>query len=104
MRTVLTAVGGLDSPGLSAFRYLSSFQCLLYERRANPVALEVCFDADGRLVEAIDRRGDEPDIWSLRDDPMRSTIRVDRLLVDKLLVRMGVPPRLIRQAHAQEAG
>ena len=101
MRGVLTAVGDLDSPSLSAFRVLSGFQCLLYRRNQNPVALEVCFDSGGRLVEAIDRREEESRIWSLRDDPERSTIRVDRLLVDKLLIRMGVPPRLIDEAHAR---
>jgi hypothetical protein len=102
MRRVLERVGPLASPRLSAFRYLKTFQCLLYERSGNPVALELCFAADGRLIEAIDRTGDDrPRIWSLRDDPSRSTIRVDRAEVDRLLVRMGVPARLIEAAHAQ---
>jgi len=102
MRTVLTAVGRLDNPTLKSFRVLVSFQCLLYERGGSPVALEVCFDPAGRLVEAIDRRGDEPRIWSLRDDPTRSTIRVDRSEVDRLLEREGVPRRLI-EAYAPRA-
>lgn len=102
MRGVLERVGPLASPSLSAFRYLKSFQCLLYERGGNRVALELCFDADGRVIEAIDRTGDGgPRIWSLRDDPSRSTIRVDRAEVDRMLVRMGVPTRLIEAAHAQ---
>jgi len=99
MGEVLTAVGPLDGPTLSAFRYLQNFQCLAYRRSRNPLALELCVDAEGRVVEAIDRRSDEPKIWSLRDDPTRSTLRVDRGEVDRLLVRMGVPPRLIRAAH-----
>jgi hypothetical protein len=103
MRGVLAAVGPLDSPGLSAFRYLTNFQCVLYERGGNRVALELCFDADGRLIEAIDRRSGDPEIWSLRDDPSRSTIRVDRAVVDRLLVRMGVPQRLIDVVHARGA-
>jgi hypothetical protein len=100
MRTVVAAVGPLDNGTLKAFRLLSQFQCLLYERGGNPVALELCFDVPGRVVEAIDRRGDEPRIFSLRDDPTRSTIRVDRQEVDRLLLREGVPQRLIEAAHA----
>jgi hypothetical protein len=91
MRGVLTAVGPLDSPSLTAFRYFNTFQCLVYRRERIRLALELCFDGDGRLIEAIDRRSGEPRIWSLRDDPTRSTIRVDRAEVDRLLMRMGVP-------------
>jgi hypothetical protein len=102
MRRVLAAVGPLDSPSLKAFRYLTSFQCLLYERNGNPVALELCVDERGRVVEAIDRRGSgDPEISSLRDDPGRSTVRVDRAEVDRLLVKEGVPQRLIDFVHAQ---
>jgi hypothetical protein len=101
MQRVLDAVGPLDSPSLKAFRFLRSFQCLLYERNGNPVALELCFDETGRLVEAIDRRGSgDPTISSLRDDPGRATIRADRREVDRLLIRTGVPPRLIAAVHA----
>ena len=92
LERVRAAVGPLDSDTLKAFRYLSRFHCLLYERGANPFALELCVDVRGRLVEAIDRRGGEPAIWSLRDDPTRSTIYLDRREVDRLLHRMGVPP------------
>jgi hypothetical protein len=104
MRRVLEAVGPLDSPTLKAFRYLTSFQCLLYERKGNPVALELCVDTEGRLVEAIDRRSGDPEISSLRDDPTRSTIRLDRAEVDRLLMLQGVPRRLIEEAHARGAG
>ena len=100
MGRVLAAVGPLDSDSLSAFRYLKNFQCLLYRREVNQVALELCFDVEGRVIEAIDRRSGDPRIWSLRDDPERSTIRVDRAEVDRLLMRMGVPRRLIDAAHA----
>jgi hypothetical protein len=103
MRRVLEAVGPLDSPTLKAFRYLTNFQCLLYERKGNPVALELCVDPDGRLVEAIDRRSGDPKISSLRDDPTRSTIHLDRAQVDRLLMLQGVPRRLIEEAHARAA-
>ncbi len=91
MRRVLETVGPLDNPSLTAFRYFNTFQCLVYRRSGVRLALEVCFDGDGRLIEAIDRRSGESRIWSLRDDPTRSTIRVDRVEVDRLLERMGVP-------------
>lgn len=91
MRSVLEAVGPLDNPSLTAFRYFNTFQCLVYRRAGRRLALELCFDGDGRLIEAIDRRSGEPAIWSLRDDPTRSTILVDRVEVDRLLERMGVP-------------
>jgi hypothetical protein len=91
MRDVLAAVGPLDNPSLTAFRYFNTFQCLVYRRERLRLALELCFDGDGRLIEAIDRRSGESRIWSLRDDPKRSTIRVDRVEVDRLLMRMGVP-------------
>ena len=96
MRGVVAAVGSLDSPTLRGFRVLARFDCLLYERGRNDFALEVCVDDDGRVVEAIDRRGaGDPHIWSLRDDPMSSEVHVDRALVNRLLLRMGVPQRLL---------
>ena len=91
MAKVRAAVGPLDSDTLEGYRYLSGFQCLVYERGRNAFALELCVDSRGRLVEAIDRRSGEPRIWSLRDDPSRSTIRLDRREVDRLMHRMGVP-------------
>lgn len=99
MREVLEAVGPLDAPTLSGFRYFQNFQCLAYRRGRNRLALEICVDGAGRVVEAYDRRSGGRRIWSLRDDPTRSTLRVDRQEVDRLLVRMGVPPDLIRAAH-----
>ena len=87
MRSVLETVGPLDSPELRGFRILANFQCLVYERGRNDFALEVCVDPDGRVVEAIDRRDGTPEVWSLRDDPTRSDVRVDRAQVDELLDR-----------------
>lgn len=95
MQTVLAAVGELDNPSLSAFRVLDDFRCVLYKRGRNPFALELCVDREGRLVETIDRRSGSPEIRSLRDDPTRSTIRIDRCGIDRLLRRMGVPGRFL---------
>jgi hypothetical protein len=92
MRGVVAAVGPLDSPSLSAFRHNLNFDCLLYKRNGNPFALELCVDHRSRLIEAIDRRGEDPRIWSLRDDPGRSTISIDRGEVDRLVARMTEEP------------
>jgi hypothetical protein len=85
-------VGPLDSPSLDAFRLLNQFSCLLYERDGNRFALELCVDARGRVVEAIDRRGRTPRIASLREDPSHATVRVDRAEVDRLLHKLGALP------------
>jgi hypothetical protein len=82
-------VGPLDSPSLDAFRLLPQFSCLLYKRDGNRFALELCVDAGGRVVEAIDRRGRTPRIASLREDPSHATVRVDRAEVDRLLHKLG---------------
>ena len=91
-RAVARMIGPLDSPALNSFRLLGSFDCLLYQRGENPFALELCVDRSGRVVEAIDRRGGKVRVWSLRDDPTRSSVRVDRAEVDRLLDKMVVPP------------
>ena len=86
-------VGPLDSPALASYRYFSEdMQCLLYRRGRDVFALELCVDPAGRVIEAIDRRtAPEPRIWSLRDDPERSTVTVDRGEVNRLLREQGVP-------------
>ena len=79
-------VGPLDSRSLDRYRLLPEFSCLLYNRDHNPFALELCIDAEGRVVEAIDRRNPrKPRISSLREDPSAATVRVDRTEVDRLL-------------------
>ncbi len=94
MREIRGLVGQVGDPSLDAYRVRVGFgfDCLLYRRHRNRFALELCFDGQGRLIEAIDRRGSgDPRIFSLREDPSRSTARVDRRLVDRLLRRLGAP-------------
>lgn len=98
MRSVLAAVGPLNHPTLKGFRLLTNFDCLVYERGGNDFALEVCAADDGRVVEAIDRRSGESRIWSLRDDPSSSDVRVDRAEVNRLLLKMNVPAHLLPAA------
>jgi len=102
MRSVLAEIGPLDGPKLSRFRYLPQFQCLLYERGGDVVAFEVCADPEGRVVEAIDRRRYPPRIWSLREDATRASVRVDRAQFDRLLLRLGLPPRYVQLAHERD--
>jgi hypothetical protein len=93
MRHTLAVVGPLDNRTLDAYRIDidSRFDCLIYKRGTERLALELCFDRKGRLVEAIDRRSGKPKISSLREDPGASTIRVDRAEVVRLLRRLGAP-------------
>jgi hypothetical protein len=92
LRAVRAAVGPLDSQTLDSYRVsLVPFDCLLYRRGSNRYALELCIDEDGRLVEAFDRRQGFH-VWSLREEPTASTIRVDREEVERLLHKLGVPP------------
>lgn len=98
---VLGLVGNLDSPGLSAYRLscatrpssifcpATNLDCLIYRREANPVALELCVDRIGRVVEAYDRRRAEPRIYTLIEEPRWAAHFVDRKEVDRLLVKMG---------------
>jgi hypothetical protein len=88
MKRVRVLVGPLDQPALSGYRVEPAFDCLLYRRGANPLALELCVDRRGRLVEAIDRRTTPRHIYSLRSQPAAASIRLDRREVDRLLRRM----------------
>jgi len=98
MRSVLQEVGSLDSQDLRGFRIFANFDCLVYERGRDDFALELCVDDHGRVVEAIDRRDGTPEVWSLRDDPSKSEVVVDRREVNRLLRRMNVPDAYLPDA------
>jgi hypothetical protein len=91
MERTLALIRALGPASLSGYRFLPDFDCLVYRDGANPFALEYCVDAEGRVVETVDRRRFERRIDSLREDPDASTLRVDRSEVDRLLRRMGAP-------------
>ena len=87
-REVEQLIGRLDNGTLAGFRELPAFDCLTYRRRGNPLALELCVDSSGRVVEAADRRAQHRRFWSLRFEPDASPVRVDRTVVDRLLNKM----------------
>jgi hypothetical protein len=89
MAQIAGVIGPLDNSSLSGYRVLPTMDCLTYRRGSNALALELCADPAGRVVEAIDRRRPDRRISSLRYDRSASTLRVDRALVDRLLRRMG---------------
>ena len=94
IRSVLAAIGPYDQPSLDAYRRgvgSPGLDCVLYRRGSNPYALEFCFDGAGRVVEGYDRRGTAPRIWSLRDHPSSSDIRVDRAQLEQLIDRLAQP-------------
>ena len=84
---VYEAVGALDSEELEGFRMLERFQCLIYRAGGRTFGLELCVDWDGRVVEAFDRRQGTR-IWSLREDPDRARIRVDRARFERVIEAM----------------
>ena len=88
---VVAAVGTLDAARPSGYRRLSIFDCLTYRRGGHEFGLELCVDAQGRVVEAFDRRRGEPRICSLREAPGDATTRVDRATVERLLEQMNAP-------------
>ncbi len=100
---VHAAVGELDGPTLEGFRFLGEFQCLIYGRDGRAFALELCVDWDGHVVEGIDRRGEGVEIWSLREDPERARVRVDRSRFEELIERMCADCRAIFE-RAREGG
>jgi len=85
MRSVLAAVGGdIDSTRLSGYRY-GPPDCLAYHDKAMLLALQLCFDSEGRLVQSVDRRPEQPRYSSLEYEPSLSTIRFPRKRIDRLL-------------------
>ena len=87
-RRVLALVGPLDQHDLAGFRVLPQFDCLVYRRGAELLALELCVDGRGKLIEAIDRRGGARRYYDLESDPGAATIQLNRAEVDRLLKKM----------------
>ena len=85
MRTVVDAIGGnVAAPTLSGYRY-GPPDCLAYFQGKMLLALQLCFDSQGRLVEAVDRRPDQPRYYSVTYKPSLSPIRFPRSEIAQLL-------------------
>ena len=90
MERVVRLVGPLDQRSLTGYRVLPAFDCLVYRRGADLLALELCVDRAGRLVVAVDRRGGARRYYDLHADPGAASIRLDRAEVDRLLRKMEI--------------
>jgi hypothetical protein len=86
MRIVLAAVGPLDHATATGYR-LGAPRCLAYSTPQNRFGLQLCWDAVGRLVETVDRRGAQPVYASLNYQPSLSTIRFAKATVDGMFTR-----------------
>ncbi len=75
-------------PVPEAWRLTGELRCLLYPSGPTVMAYELCFDPDGRLVEAVDRRDGGRRIYSLRFEPGKADIRVDSGALDRVLTEM----------------
>ncbi len=95
IRDVLAAIGPLDRARPDAYRmgvgFIIQMDCLLYGRGKNPFALEFCFDGKGRVVEAIDRRGNGPRISTVREDPSAADVTINRPKLERLIAWLESP-------------
>ena len=88
-KRIVTLVGSLDQRALIGFRILPQFDCLVYRRGGELLALELCVDGRGKMIEAIDRRGGARRYYDLESDPGAATVQLDRMEVDRLLKKMA---------------
>jgi hypothetical protein len=86
MKAVLAQVGSISTAIPTGVR-IGSPSCLAYPIPQNRLGLQLCFDAQGRLVESVDRSVSPPIYGSLAYDPSLSTIRFPVPLVENLLRR-----------------
>jgi len=86
---VRAAIGpSLTRPGPDNYVYNPGRSCLLYSAGGRSYALELCVDAQGRVVEAVDRRGLSPHFYSLVEEPGAARLHIDPALVASLIKRI----------------
>lgn len=96
IRAVQAAIGPtLDPPTLKAYRVDPGFLCLLYARGERYFAYELCYDQQGRLVEAVDRSGSAAIYGSVVYDPALAPSRISIAAAVQLLRRHRVPAKVI---------
>ena len=64
--------------------------CLIYESGGRPIALELCADRYGRIVEAVDRRGSLPVFYNITFEPQVATEHIDMHFVAQAIARLEV--------------
>jgi hypothetical protein len=98
---VRALVGPLDGPRLTGMRSAlqpTARSCFLYRAGAQPSGYELCWDADGGLVEALDRSRGESElrIWSLLWRPEAAPLHTSGEALERLSAH--VQARLARIA------
>jgi hypothetical protein len=93
---IFAAVGPLGGSTLVALRPWPTYTCLSYRRGTLLLSLEICFDGNGRLIEASDRRGDTPRVYTLLLDRYAPTIVVPP-------ARIALLARRVRRTILQSA-
>jgi hypothetical protein len=90
IEAIRALAGPLDGPRLDSYRF-GRMDCLLYRYQANAFALELCFDGEGRLIEAIDRRNflGDPRVGTVRYAPNKAPVRYPPAQLMKLFHRLG---------------
>lgn len=73
------------------YRVSTDLYCLLYAARQRVFALELCSDGQGRLVEAVDRRGTLPKFYSVTSEPRVAKERIDLRLFSRLIAKLSAP-------------
>ena len=89
MEALVAVVGDVERSAPTSFRPEPNLDCLLYRVGANPFAIQLCFDARGYLVEAVDRRSAPARYWSVVTPPGEARTRVDRKAIDRLIRLLG---------------
>jgi hypothetical protein len=91
LRAMRMLAGQLGGPRLTSSRDETTLDCLLYSVGENPVAVQLCYDSAGRLVEAVDRRNREPVYWSIVHSPEEASVTVDSARIARILRKHGWP-------------
>lgn len=68
----------LRGAGLARYTVWSGLTCLVYSTPERVYGQELCLDADGRIVEAVDARGAGVSVWSLRPEAGLADARVTK--------------------------
>jgi hypothetical protein len=90
---VRAAIGPLNSPGPSDYILSNPGRtCLLWAAGGRIYALELCIDPQGRVVEAVDRRGLTPKFYSFTSEPGAAKLRISPAVFDALLAKVERGP------------